>query len=131
MRIIKGLGNQRGFSTGCVLIGLLFFISIAYLGVKLGPSYMEYRVISNAVDEVVAANDILSLGPGEIKRRLRASIKRNSGTNPSKLDLNKISYLGASDGKRVIGVEYEVQVPLMYNVSVLMHFKHEKVSKAA
>lgn len=131
MRSIKGFGKQSGFSTGCFLIGFMFFISIAYLGVKLGPSYMEYRVISNAVDEVASTNDILSLAPGEIKRRLRASIKRNSGSNPSKLDLNQISYLGQSDGKRVIGIEYEVAVKLMYNVSVLMHFKHEKVSKSA
>ena len=130
MRTNKGLGKQRGFSTGCVLIGLVFFISVAYLGVKLGPSYMEFRVISNAVNEVVDASDILGLAPGEIKRRLRASIKRNSGTNPSKLDLNKIAFIAARDGKRVVGVEYEVMVKLMYNVSVLMHFQHEKVSKA-
>lgn len=129
MNISKGLTRQRGFSAGCVLIGLVFFSLAGFLGLRLGSPYIEYRILSGAVDEVVNHEDIGTLTSGRVLGRIKESVRRSSGINPSKLNLDEIVYIAASDGRKVVGVNYEVAVKLLFNVSALLHFQHESTAK--
>ena len=54
---------------------------------------------------------------------------RNSGINESTLDLNKVIYVVQRDGRKVMGVNYEVAVDIAYNISALLHFKHESTAR--
>lgn len=123
------LTRQRGFTTGCVLIGLIFFTSIGYLGFKLGGPYIEYRMLAGAMDGVAKHEDFATLNSGRILGRIKESVRRSSGVSPSTLDVKKISYVVVRDGRKVVGVNYEVVVELGYNISALLHFKHESFSK--
>lgn len=121
-------GKQGGFSMLCLLSGLLVVFSAIYLGVKLGPSYFEYRVIANAVDEMIILEDIQTLPTAKIQSRMSESVRRNSGVNPTKLNIHKITYIGVRDGKRVVGIEYEVVKKMFLNVSTLIHYKYERIA---
>ena len=125
----KVLTRQRGFTTGCVLISLIFFSFSGYLGFRLGGPYIEYRMLAGAMDDVVKHEDIGTQSSGRIVGRLQESVRRSSGISPSTLDLKKIIYVIPRDGRKVVGVNYEVAVELFYNISALLHFKHESVAQ--
>ncbi len=126
----KALTRQRGFTTGCVLVSLLFFSFSGYLGFRLGGPYIEYRMLAGAMDDLVKHEDFGTLKKNRILGRLSESVRRSSGVSPSTLDLKKIVYVVVRDGRKVVGVNYEVAVELFYNISALMHFKHESIAQA-
>ncbi len=129
MKLSKNIGLQRGFTTGCVLISLLFFGLSAFIGLRLGGPYVEYRILVGAMDSVVQHEDIDLTNNRRIVGRIEAAVTRNSGVSPSTLDLRKIVYVVVRDGKKVVGVNYEVSTEVIGNLSALMHFKHESTAE--
>ncbi len=125
----KVLTRQRGFTTGCVLVSLLFFGFSGYLGFRLGGPYIEYRMLAGAMDDLVKHEDFGTLKRSRILGRLSESVRRSSGVSPSTLDLKKIVYIVVRDGRKVVGANYEVAVELFSNISALMHFKHESTAQ--
>ncbi len=125
----KVLTRQRGFTTGCVLVSLLFFSFSGYLGFRLGGPYIEYRMLAGAMDDLVKHEDFGTLNSSRIRSRLSESVRRSSGINPSTLNLKKVVYVVVRDGRKVVGCNYEVAVELFYNISALMHFKHESIAQ--
>lgn len=126
MRSFKLLQGQRGFSSVCFFTGLLLFTLLGYVGVKVAPSYMDFRNVSNALNEVSRMDGFENMRRPTILARLRESIHRNTGFESPDLDLNEVIYMASKDGRKVVGANYEVVVPLFYNVSALLHFKYEK-----
>ena len=120
------LSRQRGFLTFCFFVNIAAFALAGYFALKLASPYLEYRVMANAVDEVVRLNNINSLHANKIRSKMKESVSRNSGVNPTKLNVDQIVYVASRDGRKVVGIDYEVVVDLFYNISALLHFKHEK-----
>jgi len=129
MKLSKNVGLQHGFTTGCVLISLLFFGLSAFIGLRLGGPYVEYRILVGAMDSVVQHEDIDLTNSRRIVGRIEDAVARNSGVSPSTLDLRKIVYVVVRDGKKVVGVNYEVSTKVFGNLSALMHFKHESIAE--
>ena len=125
MNLCNVSNRQYGFSSICVLITLLFLTSAGFLGLRLGSPYVEYRILAGAIDDAVKHEDIETVNSRRLIFRIKESVRRNSGVSPSKLNLDKILYVASRDGHRLVGVNYEVAVKLFYNVSALLHFKHE------
>lgn len=117
--------RQRGFTTGCVLVTLAFLGLSAFIGLRLGGPYVEYRILIGAMNDVVKHEDFSTASAGNIVSRIDQSVTRNSGVSPSTLELRKIIYVIVRDGKKVVGVNYEVSTLVYGNLSALMHFKHE------
>jgi len=80
------------------------------------------------MDDVVKHEDFATLSSGRILGRVKESVRRSSGVSPSTLDIKKISFVAVRDGKKVVGFNYEVAVKLFYNLSALMHFRHESIA---
>ena len=120
------LSRQRGFLTFCFFVNIAAIALAGYFALKLASPYLEYRVMANAVDEVVRLNNINSLHANKIRSKMKESVSRNSGVNPTKLNVDQIVYVASRDGRKVVGIDYEVVVDLFYNISALLHFKHEK-----
>ena len=64
MNSFSMLSKQRGFSSACFFIGLVFFSLMGYIGIKLVPSYMDFRNVSNAVNEVSRMQNIQEMRSG-------------------------------------------------------------------
>jgi hypothetical protein len=128
MNSSKILSRQRGFLTFCFIVNVSAFALAGYFVLKLASPYLEYRVMANAVDEVVRLNNINSLHANKIRSKMKESVSRNSGINPTKLNVDHIVYVASRDGRKVVGIDYEVVVGLFYNISALLHFKHEKLA---
>lgn len=129
MKLSKNVGQQRGFTTACVLISLVFFGLSAFIALRLGGPYMEYRILVGAMDSVVKHDDIALANSRRIVGRIEGSVSRNSGVSPSTLDLRKIVYVVVRDGKKVVGVNYEVSTEIIANLSALMHFQYEATAE--
>lgn len=125
MNSYRQLYQQRGFSTGCVLVSLALIVVLGFLGYRLGSPYIEHHILAGSMDDVARNDDFATASKQQIVGRIGSGIARNSGMNRSTLDVNKILYIVKRDGRKVIGVNYEVATGMLYNVSALMHFKHE------
>ncbi len=128
MKSIKLLSRQHGFSSICFFTGLTLFCLLGYVGVKVAPSYMDFRNISNAVDEVSRMDGFENMRRPQILARIGESIHRNTGFESPDLDMKEVIYVASRDGRKVVGANYEVVVPLFYNASALLHFKYEKAA---
>ena len=128
MNLSKILSRQRGFLIFCFFVNISAFALARYFVLKLASLYLEYRVMAIAVDEVVRLNNINSLHANKIRSEMKESMSRNSGVNPTKLNVDHIVYVASRDGRKVVGIDYEVVVSLFYNISALLHFKHEKLA---
>ena len=130
MNSFKISNRQRGFSTGCVLISLVLFLFIGFLGLRLGGPFMEYQILAGAMDDVAKHDDFEKTNKNRLIGRVSQAVTRNSGMNESTLELNKVIYVVQRDGRKVMGVNYEVAVDIAYNISALLHFKHESTARS-
>jgi hypothetical protein len=125
MNLYKQSYQQRGFSTSCVLVSAALIVVLGFLGYRLGGPFIEHHILAGSMDDVVKHGDFATASKAQIVGRIGSGIARNSGMNRSTLNVNKILYIVKRDGRKVIGVNYEVATGMLYNVSALMHFKHE------
>ncbi len=128
MYLYKQPNQQRGFSTGCVLVSLALVTIIGFVGYRLGGPFIEHRILVGSMDDVAQHVDFSTASKRQIVNRISSGIRRNSGMNRSTLNIYKILNVVKRDGKKIIGVNYEVATGLGYNVSALMHFKHESAA---
>ena len=107
---------------GMTLIGFVIVLSLVvfatYIGLKIGPLYLEYYSVVNAMDGVAKERGSAQYTPFEIKRKV--------------LDRLYISYSAESVGEKNIkivrrnGVQlrvvYEVRKPVIGNLDVVAAF---------
>ena len=115
--------QQKGFSTIAVLSFMVMLGAGAYVGIKLVPSYLDYLVISQAMDEAVKVDSVGSLRSKQIVNLVRSKMGP-SATAPD-IDLNAITSVVVRDGLKVVKLNYEVVVPVVKNASALIHYTHE------
>ena len=108
--------KQRGISLGGLFIGLIVFIFLALLGMKLIPAYMEFGTAKNAIQAI--AREKNSATPAEIRRAFdsRAAIDDITAVKAADLEITK------EGGEVVISFGYRKEVPLFMNVGVYMDF---------
>ncbi len=118
-------GKQQGLSTFSLLVfvGLLGFVGFTAL--KLVPAYLEFEVIKSALKDVVKTEGINNYRSHQIVNELNKVVQRHKNASRSKLDIQKIARVYSEDGRKMIGVDYEVAVPFIKNTSVLLNFKRE------
>jgi len=108
--------------TGLTLIGLLvilgFVALMAMVVLKLVPVYLEAFAVEKAVESVQA--EASARTPQEIKDTL-----------VNRFDINNIETVTHKDikiernrEKYIVRVDYEVRVPLLYNIDMLLTFKN-------
>jgi uncharacterized protein DUF4845 len=99
------LKAQRGLSLLGLIIGLFIVILVGIFGMKLIPSYLEYRAARGAIEEIAAQNPGT---PAEARRAFdaHAAIDDIRSVKPTDLEISK-------DGSQmVISFAYRREVPL-------------------
>lgn len=109
------LRNQSGVSLMGLIIGLVILILLAVLGMKLLPSFLEYRSAKSAIDGIAAR-------PGQsvadIRRAFeaRAQIDDVRAIKSSDLEITK------EGNAVVIAFAYRKEVPIFANVGVYIDY---------
>jgi hypothetical protein len=119
--------HSRNTQRGATFWGLLFFLAVLgfflFLGFKLFPPYLDDFKVKAAMDSLAKQPDVGSLSRAAMVESLRKrfDIDMITGVDPAK-------YLAIEQRPRtrVIRFDYQVVVPLMFNVSALLEFEHAR-----
>lgn len=117
--------SQGGWS----FISLIFVIAIAIfffiVGLAVYPGYYEAFAVRRAVNSLAEDSTIGQMGKPAIWNLLEKRFDMSGlyTPTPTKNDL-KLDYDKKTSKKR-IAIEYDYKAPLFYNISVMMHFRHE------
>lgn len=110
--------HQRGIS----FIGFIVILAVVgfflFLGMRIGPTYMEYLTIRNAVDKV--ARDASSPEPGAIREAVRKQMQIDYSANfrPEFVTVRR-----ETTGATLV-LNYEIRKPLLYNLDFVARFEH-------
>jgi len=107
--------RQAGISP----IGLIFVIAVlgcvALLGLKIVPTYTEYRAIQNAI---VSAKQAGGTNVAEIQKSFDAAATVNYISSISGRDL----IIGKENGEMEVSFAYEKKIPLVGFASLLLEY---------
>lgn len=115
---------QSGLSMTGFLITLTLAIFFAYCGMKIGPMYMEYYSVKQALKGIAEDNAAAGASKDHIRmlfqRRLEMSYANYVKT------LNVLKFENGQDGKMMV-VDYERREPLFANLDVVAKFHAEQL----
>ena len=101
-----------------LLVGLIGLVLT--MALKIAPAYMTNNIIVNAMNGVIANNDIKTMQIGEIRNDVMRTVRTNriEGFNPADIKVsreNNVEYLD---------INYETRVHLMYNIDAVVMFNN-------
>ena len=109
--------------SGITLIGFLLVMGVlcffAYMAMRLVPSYIEYMGVVKAVEQVGREGM-----DGKSQDEVRRDLVRKMGfqyVDDAVVRPQDINFERSEQGTRLT-VDYEKEVPFMYNISFLLHF---------
>ncbi|MBI5041027.1 MAG: DUF4845 domain-containing protein [Gammaproteobacteria bacterium] len=118
---MQTLKSQRGMTAigWLIVLGLIGFFVL--LALRMIPSYLEYATVSSALESLQNEPGMSNKTPQEIRSMLG-----------KRFDINDVKSISAKDvaiqkqgSAYLVGVDYEVRMPVMGNVDVVMTFTKE------
>lgn len=111
--------NQKGFTFWSLTFTIGTIAIVALLTMKLLPAYSEFFAIKKAINRLETEGSLSAMSEDEIRRAFDRStaIDDIHTVKPKDLKIRR-----TSDGETVVSAEYEVEVPLVANVSALLKF---------
>lgn len=110
--------QQRGLSFGGFIVGAFLLVLASITGLKLIPAYMENAQINNVFNTISHDPDMQKASPREIRNSFdkRAVIDSITVIKADEIEI-------ASDGGNLmLSASYNVKVPLLANISLLLEF---------
>lgn len=109
-------GKQQGLSLVGLIIGLIVLAMVALFGMKVIPSYLEFRSAKNAIDAI--ARDRQGATVADVRRAFesRSAIDDINTVKPSDLEITK------EGNAIVISFAYRKEVPLFNNVGLYIDY---------
>lgn len=111
------LHKQSGLTLIGFIIVLSFTLFLAYIGMKIGPIYLEYYSVVSAMDGIAAEKGSARYSPYQIRLKF-----------VTRLDLSYTEHVNTSHLKLTRGngvhmrVKYEVREPVIGNLDVIAKF---------
>lgn len=125
MKLSKNMSKQGGFSGICFFSTLLVVLAITFMSVKILPVYLSDRSIQKALLEMTETPGLYNFDNDGLMIELKRAASRNARLKSDEKDIGKIGYVVNRKGAKIVGVNYEVVVPMLFNLSLLTTFKHE------
>jgi Domain of unknown function (DUF4845) len=116
--------NNHRFQRGITLLGFVIVLSVvgffAFLGMKIGPAYLEYMNVVTAMKGVAAEPGMAKAPPAEIKkallRRLYINYVDETHVNAKHFEIKR------TGGTQTLRVFYEVRADIFYNLDYVATF---------
>jgi hypothetical protein len=112
--------NQHGLSFYGVLVLLVLVVFFGILGFKIGPVYLDNKLMSSAVQEIL---------DGDLSNATRNSVREELG---KAMTINNISpearnalVVNKLNDRFTVTANYDVRIDLFYNIDVLVSFEDE------
>lgn len=112
----KQMNKQQGMTFIGLVLTIAMIVFVAVIFMKLAPYYAEHMTIKKAL-RTVAAN-----GEANTKAKVQEAFRKAASIDDIKsIDKTDLE-ISTTDSGTVISTEYQVVVPLFYNVSALLDF---------
>ena len=111
-----------GFVWGSVLV-----VCIAYLLVIGIPPYLNNQKLHRSLESLAEEPDVMSMSRASMIRSLNR--KLNIDFADTIVNLDKTFKVKNVDGNKDLSIDYELVVPLAYNISLLFDFKNHVIAK--
>ena len=108
--------RQLGIGLGGLMVGAVIFIVLAMIGMKLGPSYLEFASIKKAV--VAIAQEKSGGTVADVRRAFDARATVDAITTVTGKDLE----VTKEGGQLVVTAAYRKEIPLAANLGVYIDF---------
>jgi len=109
--------KQQGLSFYGMCFAIVLAVFFGLLAVKLSPVYLEHSLLSAGIEKSLeGSGDNASVS--DLKERLNKAMIIDNITGPAKnaIKITKV------DGKLIVVAEYEVRVPIVYNIDAVVSF---------
>jgi len=107
---------------GLTVISILFIIALlgtaVFLTFRLVPIYLEHFGVVSSLKSMEEEPDMHAKSPGELLEMLRKRLEINDVKRVTKEDI----LIKRQQGDTRIQVTYEVQIPMVSNISLLVTF---------
>lgn len=113
--------SQQGYSFYSVLFVILVGGIFFSVGFKLYPAYIDYMTIDTVLTNVIEDKEEVSKNPRLIQTNLEKKWSINQITLPSK----KAIAIRRKSGELLISLDYEVRVPMFFNVDAMVKFEKQ------
>ena len=115
-----GINSQRGITTTSALFTLFFVGFFLTLTFKLGPHYLDNKIVQGAIDQV-GQSDINGKSDSEIRRKIANFFTIN---NIRDIDVRKVIVTRDDSGAR-LSLDYEKRIEMFGNVDVVLKFSNQ------
>lgn len=110
--------QHRSAQQGISLVGLIFVLAIlgvlGVLGLKIVPTYVEYRAISNGIK--------LAKSSGTTVREIQAAFDKNASVTYIDAIKGKDLVIAADNGEIEVSFAYEKKIPLVGFASLVLDY---------
>ena len=114
--------RQRGMTMWSAMFVIGVFVFFLFLLFKLLPPYLEDMKVRTALDGIMREAGVEAMGRAEIAERLS---KRFDIDNVTNVTAEQVQIKPMGKTQQVV-MEYEVVVPLFFNISALLEFNHAR-----
>ncbi len=123
--------RNRKTQKGMTMWSLLFVLAVLgfflFLGFKLFPPYLDDFKVKSALDSLAKQSDVGALSKAAMTESLR---RRFDIDNIHGVDVGKYLVVEMRGRTKMIRLNYQAVVPLMFNVSALLEFEHAREVRA-
>jgi hypothetical protein len=119
---MSGFGRrQMGMGVSGMLVWLVMGGLILALGFKLVPSYAQFATVKSVMTSL--ANDTALQGKG--RQEIMLNLSQRLGVNDIRGLPNGAFTVEQKGSDRMLVADYEVRVPLFFNIDAAMSFEHQ------
>ncbi|MEX2367163.1 MAG: DUF4845 domain-containing protein [Pseudohongiellaceae bacterium] len=112
--------SQRGASFFATILIVVLIGIFLIAGLKIVPAYMDNGVIVNAMEGIIANNDMNQITVAQVRTQIQRTLNVNGIDN---FDSNNIRFVTES-GRNYIDINYDTRVDLFYNIDAMVSFEN-------
>ena len=123
---MKIIGKQKGATFWGFIWGVVLFICMTYLIVIGLPPYPDNQKLKRALVYLAEDDQVMRMS----RRRMISALNRklNIDYGDDIVNLDRAFKVRNADGRKALSINYEVVVPVVYNISLLLDFKNEVIA---
>lgn len=116
--------SQRGLSGAGWMFLIMVIGSVATVGTKLAPLYLDHNTMSNILDRLAEEKGMVTKRDVELTNIIKKRFKMN---NIRDFDFENHMTFKRPENRVIIDMNYEVRLSLVYNVDLIASFEKQTV----
>jgi len=123
----KTISSKRAQS-GMTMYAMMFLLVVvgfvATAAIKLGPAYMDDRVVKSALEEM--HNDYSGMNMQDVTdAQILGKVQKYFQVNMVSGDIEQAAKVTRSGDEVILSFDYEVRIPFMGNIEVVLVFSNQ------